>query len=184
MTTVAPPRTATDPEPPPYDDYEPTGRGLDRLPPQDLDAERSVLGAMMLSKDAIADVVELLKGRDFYRPAHELVYTAILDLYGKGEPADPITVTAELTKRGEIGRVGGAAAVHAFVQAVPTAANADYIAAMPPGIGAALADWLGAAADMAKAYPEMAHDHDRPACDDYACDLMSRAITLARQILA
>ena len=63
-------------------------------------------------------------------------------------------------------------------------ADVDYIAAMHPGIGAALADWLGAAADMAKAYPEMAHDHDRPACDDYACDLMSRAITLARQILA
>jgi replicative DNA helicase len=87
-----------------------------------------VLGGMMLSKDAIADVVEVLKSRDFYRPAHETVYEAILDLYAKGEPADPITVTAELTRRGEISRVGGPGYVHSLVQTVPTAANAEYYA--------------------------------------------------------
>jgi replicative DNA helicase len=53
-------------------------------PPQDLEAEQSVLGGMLLSKDAIADVVEVLRGRDFYRPAHETIYEAILDLYGPG----------------------------------------------------------------------------------------------------
>ena len=60
----------------------------DRVPPQDVHAEQSVLGGMLLSKDAIADVVEVLRGNDFYRPAHELIYDAILDLYGRGEPAD------------------------------------------------------------------------------------------------
>ena len=102
--------------------------GFERVPPQDLEAEKSVLGGMLLSKDAIADVVEVLKGQDFYRPAHETVYQAILDLYAKGEPADPITVTAELTKRGEIARVGGPGYVQSLVQAVPTAANAEYYA--------------------------------------------------------
>src|SRR5690625_7357865 len=83
---------------------------------------------MLLSKDAIADVVEELRGEDFYRPAHEMVYDAILDLYGRGEPADAITVAAELTKRGELGRVGGAAYLHTLIAAVPTAANAGYYA--------------------------------------------------------
>ena len=81
---------------------------FERTPPQDLVAEQSVLGGMLLSKDAIADVVEIIKERDFYRPAHELIYDAILDLYGRGDPADPVTVAAELTKRGDIARAGGA----------------------------------------------------------------------------
>src|SRR4051794_41985411 len=82
--------------------------GGDRTPPQDNDAEQSVLGAMLLSKDAIADVVETVRGTDFYRPAHETIYDAIVDLYGRGEPVDPITTTAELQRRGGPGRVGGA----------------------------------------------------------------------------
>ncbi|MER8003054.1 replicative DNA helicase [Streptomyces sp. NPDC095613] len=94
-----------------------------------MEAEQGVLGGMLLSKDAIADVVDSpLKGRDFYRPAHETVFLAILALYAKGEPADPITVAAELTKRGEIGKVGGASYLHTLVQATPTAANASYYA--------------------------------------------------------
>ncbi|RHA38825.1 replicative DNA helicase [Cellulomonas rhizosphaerae] len=104
------------------------GGGFDRTPPQDLDAERSVLGGMMISKDAIADVIEQLRGTDFYRPAHEVVYDAILDLYGRGEPADAITVADELTKRGEIGRIGGAPYLHTLISSVPTAANAGYYA--------------------------------------------------------
>ncbi len=101
---------------------------FERTPPQDVAAEQSVLGGMLLSKDAIADVVEVLRGTDFYRPAHELVYEAILDLYGRGEPADAVTVAAELTKRGEIGRVGGAPYLHTLISMVPTAANAGYYA--------------------------------------------------------
>lgn len=108
--------------------WEGGGGGFERVPPQDLDAEQSVLGGMLLSKDAIADVVEVIKGHDFYRPSHETIYQAILDLYAKGEPADPITVGAELTRRGEIAKVGGAAYLHTLVQSVPTAANAEYYA--------------------------------------------------------
>ena len=101
---------------------------FDRTPPQDIAAEQSVLGAMLLSKDAIADVVELLHGQDFYRPAHETVYDTILDLYGRGEPADAVTLSAELQKRGDLTRVGGAPYVHTLVAGVPTAANAAYYA--------------------------------------------------------
>jgi replicative DNA helicase len=104
------------------------GNTFERVPPQDIDAEQSVLGGMLLSKDAIADVVEVLKGADFYRPAHETIYAAVLDLYARGEPADPITVAAELTKRGELARVGGSPYLHTLVNTVPTAANAEYYA--------------------------------------------------------
>jgi replicative DNA helicase len=104
------------------------GSAFERVPPQDLDAEQSVLGGMLLSKEAIADVVEILKGHDFYKPAHETIYQAILDVYARGEPSDPITIAAELTKRGEITKVGGAAYLHGLVQTVPTAANAEYYA--------------------------------------------------------
>ncbi|ACV05335.1 Replicative DNA helicase [Kytococcus sedentarius] len=110
-------------EPPPDD-----GPGMDRMPPQDVDAERSVLGGMLLSKDAIADVLELVRGVDYYRPAHELIHDAILDLFGRGEPADAITVADELTKRGNLQRAGGQAYLHQLMQAVPTAANAGYYA--------------------------------------------------------
>ena len=103
---------------------------FDRTPPQDIEAEQSVLGGMLLSKDAIADVVEVLRGNDFYRPAHQLVYDAILDLYGRGEPADAVTVAAELSRVGAIGRVGGHPYLHTLISGVPTAANAGYYAAI------------------------------------------------------
>ena len=108
--------------------FNTVGAEFERTPPQDLQAEQSVLGGMLLSKDAIADVVEVLRERDFYRPAHELIYDAILDLYGRGEPADAITVAAELTKRGDIARAGGAPYLHTLISSVPTAANAGYYA--------------------------------------------------------
>ena len=101
-------------------------RGPDRTPPNDVAAEQSVLGAMLLSKDAIADVVEVLREGDFYRPAHAAIYGTILDLYGRGEPADAVTVAADLTKTGDISRIGGAPYLHTLVSMVPTAANANY----------------------------------------------------------
>ena len=104
---------------------EPT---FDRTPPHDIAAEQCVLGAMMLSKDAIADVVEVLRSSDFYRPAHATIFDAILDLYGRGEPADPIMVVDALTTSGELARVGGAAYLHTLISLVPTAANAAYYA--------------------------------------------------------
>jgi len=101
---------------------------LDRTPPQDVVAEQCVLGAMLLSKDAIADVVEVLKPGDFYRPAHQTVYDAVLDLYGRGEPADPVTIAAELTRDGTLAKIGGAPYLHTLIASVPTAANAAYYA--------------------------------------------------------
>ena len=101
-------------------------RGVDRTPPNDVAAEQSVIGAMLLSKDAIADVVEVVREGDFYRPAHQTIYSAILDLYGKGEPADAVTVAAELSKSGDIARIGGATYLHTLVSMVPTAANGGY----------------------------------------------------------
>ena len=100
----------------------------DRVPPQDLHAEQSVLGSMLINKDAIADCLEVVKAHDFYRPAHELIFDAVLDLFGRGEPADAITVADELSKRGDITRVGGQAYLHQLIQSVPTAANAGFYA--------------------------------------------------------
>lgn len=99
-----------------------------RQPPQDLAAEQAVLGGMLLSKDAIADVLERLRPGDFYRPAHQNVYDAILDLYGRGEPADAVTVAAELDRRNLLRRIGGAPYLHTLISTVPTAANAGYYA--------------------------------------------------------
>jgi replicative DNA helicase len=125
MATVPTQHAYTDDLPPDPAD------GFERTPPQDIDAEQSVLGGMLLSKDAIGDVVDALDplgGQAFYRPAHETIYGAILDLYARGESADPITVAHELRTRGELERVGGAAYLHWLVSSVPTAANADHYA--------------------------------------------------------
>ncbi|CAJ1506408.1 replicative DNA helicase [[Mycobacterium] kokjensenii] len=107
---------------------EPPREDVGRQPPQDLVAEQSVLGGMLLSKDAIADVLERLRPGDFYRPVHQNIYDAILDLYGRGEPADAVTVAAELDRRGLLRRVGGAPYLHTLISTVPTAANAGYYA--------------------------------------------------------
>jgi len=101
-----------------------------RVPPNDVDAERSVLGSMLLSKDAIGEVTEQIRGMDFYQPAHETIFEAILDLFGRGEPADMITVSNELQRRGELLRIGGGPYLHDLVSGVPIAANASYYAAI------------------------------------------------------
>jgi replicative DNA helicase len=112
----------------PHADTPPPAEDFGRQPPQDLVAEQSVLGGMLLSKDAIADVLERLRPGDFYRPAHQNVYDAVLDLYGRGEPADAVTVAAELDRRGLLRRIGGAPYLHTLISTVPTAANAGYYA--------------------------------------------------------
>ena len=104
------------------------GDGFERTPPHDVAAEQCALGGMLLSKDAISDVIEVIRPTDHYRPAHQLIHEAILDLYSRGEPADPITVADELTRRGEIARVGDRPYLHTLIASVPTAANAGYYA--------------------------------------------------------
>ena len=106
----------------------PRGGDFERTPPHDLAAEQCVLGGMLMSKDAISDVMEVIRPGDHYRPAHQLVHEAILELYGRGEPADPVTVSDLLAKRGELVRVGGGAYLHTLIASVPTAANAGYYA--------------------------------------------------------
>lgn len=104
------------------------GRGGERTPPHDLLAEQSTLGGMLLSKDAVADVIETVRGVDFYIPKHEVIFEAILTLYSHGEPTDVIAVTDQLTKSGELQRAGGAEYLHTLTSLVPTAANAGFYA--------------------------------------------------------
>jgi replicative DNA helicase len=100
------------------------------VPPQNLDAEESVLGAMMLSPGAIAAVSEVLDadGRDFYRESHAKIYRAALGLYAKGEPVDAITLVDELDERGELESIGGGERVHELATLVPASANAKHYA--------------------------------------------------------
>jgi len=108
----------------PQPDAVPQGRVL----PSDLQAEQSALGGMLLSQEAVAEVFEQVKGADFYAPKHEIIFDAIVSLYGRGEPTDVITVTNELTKQGNLVRAGGADYLHTLTAIVPTAANSSYYA--------------------------------------------------------
>lgn len=101
---------------------------FERVPPHNLEAEQSLLGAMLLSSDAISNIVEKVRPEDFYREAHRSVYEAITKLYMSGEPADPIMVAEELDKMGVLERVGGKLFIHTLVNYVPTAANAHFYA--------------------------------------------------------
>lgn len=115
----------------PVSDYAqepPEPEEFERTPPQDVMAEQCALGGMLLSKDAIADVVEILNTVDFYKPAHATIFDAICDKYARGEPADAITVAAALNDTQDLARVGGAPYLHTLISSVPTAANASYYA--------------------------------------------------------
>ena len=121
---------ATDPRPAGEPRATGDSRNHDRVPPHDLLAEQSALGGMLLSKDAVADVIESVRGVDFYVPKHEVIFEAILTLYSHGEPTDVIAVTDELTKSGALSRAGGADYLHTLTAIVPTAANAGYYASL------------------------------------------------------
>ena len=116
----------------PAGDQRPASDGWqgERTPPHDLLAEQSAIGGMLLSKDAVADVVETVRGIDFYIPKHEVIFEAVLTLYSHGEPTDVIAVTDELTKTGQLQRAGGAEYLHTLTGLVPTAANAGYYASI------------------------------------------------------
>src|SRR5205814_6217271 len=98
------------------------------VPPQNLDAEESVLGAMMLSPGAIGAVSEALSATDFYRESHAKIYRAALSLYGRGEPVDAITLVDELERLGQLEDVGGRVRIHELAALVPAAANAGHYA--------------------------------------------------------
>lgn len=99
-----------------------------RVPPHNLDAEQSVLGAMLESKEAIANVIEILNADDFYKPAHSIIYEVVLALYGKGEPVDAITVADELERREALHEIGGTVYIAGLLEAYPTASSARHYA--------------------------------------------------------
>jgi len=101
---------------------------FERVPPHDRGAEQCALGGMLLTKEALADVAEILKPDDHLVPAHQVIHEAILRLRDRDEPVDAITVADELIKRGELGKVGGGPYLHTLIASVPTAANAGYYA--------------------------------------------------------
>jgi replicative DNA helicase len=106
----------------------PTSAVPSAVPPQNLEAEESVLGAMMISGNAIAAVTEILDASDFYRESHAKIYRAALQLYGKNEPVDAITLTNELEQRGELDEIGGRVRLHELARIVPATANARHYA--------------------------------------------------------
>lgn len=101
---------------------------LERVPPHSLEAEQSVLGAILLDRDALLQVAEVLRVEDFYREAHRLIYSACLDLEARGEAVDLLTVTEELRRRGELEAVGGASYLTTLTTVVPSVANAGHYA--------------------------------------------------------
>jgi len=101
-------------------------QAIDRLPPHNLEAEESVLGALLLDRDAIIRVAATLKPEDFYRGSHAAIYRVIIDLYNRREPADLLTVSAELDRRDELENVGGLPALSRLYSAVPTAVHVEY----------------------------------------------------------
>ena len=103
-------------------------RSAGRVPPQNLEAEESLLGAMLLSRDAIAAAVEAVSAEDFYRPAHAHLFEAIVTLYGAGEPVDPTTVAEALRRAGVLEALGGKQAVLRIQVATPAASNAGFYA--------------------------------------------------------
>ncbi len=100
--------------------------GTDRVPPQSLEAEIAVLGAMMLDKNAIAQVIEMIDSTCFYRPENAMIFQAMIDLYDRNEAVDLITLTEELRRRGELDKVGGASYLETILSSVATSANIEY----------------------------------------------------------
>jgi replicative DNA helicase len=98
------------------------------VPPYNLEAEESVLGACLLSKEAVANVLEVVRPDDFYKPAHTEMFNAMLELYGRGDPIDAVTLAEELRRRGTLESLGGKPYIFTLVQTVPTAGSASHYA--------------------------------------------------------
>ncbi len=101
---------------------------IDRLPPQSIEAEQSVLGALLIDRDAVIEVAEVVRPPDFYRQQHGRIYAAVLELYERREPIDLVTVSEVLERNGELEQVGGSAYLTSLINLTPTAVNAVYYA--------------------------------------------------------
>jgi len=101
---------------------------LERIPPYNLEAEESLLGSMLISKEAIITVIEIIAIEDFYRKNNQEIFKAIVELHAKGEPVDPITLADYLKKSGFLEEVGGKTFIHSLISNIPLASNAEYYA--------------------------------------------------------
>ena len=100
----------------------------DKLPPQNMEAEKACLGSMLLDKEAIEVAIDILKADDFYSSKHRFIFNAILTLYGQATPVDSVTITEYLKSHGEIEKVGGVLSISSLLDEVPTSANIEYYA--------------------------------------------------------
>ena len=147
--------------------------GAGRVPPHNLEAEESILGAMLLSKDAITSAVEHnVEPQDFYKPAHGHIFEAALSLYGQGEPVDPVTVAEELRRAGLLEGIGGKGTILRIQAGTPASANAGHYAEIVNDL-ALLRRLIGVAGEIA----EMGYD----APDDVA-DTLDRAESLVFEV--
>lgn len=121
---------------------------IDRLPPQSIEAEQSVLGALLIDRDAVIEVAEFLRPDDFYRGNHGLVYAAVTELYERREPVDIVTVSEVLERNGQLEQVGGSAYLTSLINLTPTAVNAVYYARIVERKGV-LRNLIGAAGKIA-----------------------------------
>jgi len=121
---------------------------IDRLPPQSIEAEQSILGALLIDRDAVIEVADFLRPVDFYRQAHSTIYDAILELYDRREPVDIVTVSEALERREALEQVGGSAYLTSLINLTPTAVNAVHYARIVERKGV-LRNLIGAAGKIA-----------------------------------
>ncbi len=120
-----------------------------RIPPQDIEAEVSTLGSLMLDKDAIVRVADALAAHDFYKPLHREIYEAMLDLFNRREPVDVLSVTSRLREKSKLEEIGGASYLATLVNAVPTASHVEHYASIVRR-KRLLRDLIGASAHIAQ----------------------------------
>ncbi len=131
-----------------------------RLPPQNVEAEQSVLGSLLIDPEAILKVISSLRPEDFYRETHALIYKAIIDLHERRQPADFVTLCDELERRKELEQVGGPGYLTSLINAVPTSVHAQYYGQIVERT-ATLRRLISAAAEISNMAYERADDEDR-----------------------
>jgi replicative DNA helicase len=130
-----------------------------RVPPQDLEAEQSVLGALMLDKDAIAQVADILVPQDFYKKSHEIIYETILKLWEKREPIDVLSVTSELKNTNQLKEIGGSGYLAELINSVPTSSHIEHYAKIVKEKGT-LRDLINTSSHIAEGAFESQEDLD------------------------
>ena len=161
---------------------------IDRLPPQSIEAEQSVLGALLIDKDAVVEVAEFLRPADFYRSQHGDIFAAILELYDRREPVDIVTVSDALERKGLLEAVGGSAYLTSLINLTPTAVNAVHYARLVER-KAVLRNLIGAAGRIAaigyEEHPDVAEAVDQAEAELFAVSQrrIGSGFTILKQLL-